>query len=126
MSILSSDPISQACEPLGKYYEVCSAFTAGGICPNSLRDHVAGIPVLPGIKLDVLKGFVNRVLEEEAEDYIKRWHTRECEGEAKIETDWTKDLFSPRRMFVNVSVNGRKWMSISITEYRWSDPDLQF
>lgn len=126
MGILSSDPISQACEPLGKYYEIRSTFTAGGICPHSLKDHVAGIPVLPGVKLDVLKGLVDRVLEEEAEDYIKRWHTRECEGEAKIKTLWTKDMFEPRHMFVHVSVNDRKWMTVSIHQYKWSDTNLQF
>ena len=30
MSILSPDSMVQACEPLGKYYEIRSAFTAGG------------------------------------------------------------------------------------------------
>lgn len=118
MSILSSDPIAQACEPLGKYYEVSSKFTAGGICPNTMVDHISDIPILPGVKLENLKGLIDKVLELEAEDYIKRWYTRECEGEAKINVVWTKDMFDRRQRFINVYVNERKWMAVSIREQR--------
>ena len=118
MSVLSSDPIAQACEPLGKYYEIRSAFTAGGICPNTMVDHVKSIPVLPGVAFERLVGLIDKALRLEAKDYIKRWHTRECEGEAHISVKWTQDMFNRRQKFANVHVNGRKWMSISIREWQ--------
>lgn len=116
MSILSSDPIAQACEPLGKYYEIRSTFTAGGICPNTMVDHVNGIPILPGVAFEKLVGLINKVLKLEAKDYIKRWHIRECESEAHTSVKWTKDIFNRRQKYANVYVNGRKWMCIAIRE----------
>lgn len=116
MGILSSDPIAQACEPFGKYYEIRPKFTAGGICPNTMVGHIHDVQILPGAKPENFKGLIDRVLKLEAEDYIKRWYTRECEGEAKIDIVWSKDMFDRKQIYVRVYVNERKWMAVSIRE----------
>ena len=116
MSILSSDSIAQACEPFGKYYEVRPRFAAGGICLNTLASHINNISILSGAKPETLKALVDRTLVLEAEDYIKRWHTRECEGDAKIDIIWIKDMFDRKNIYVRVYVNERKWMAVTIHE----------
>lgn len=114
MSILSSDPIAQACEPFGKYYEVRPSFAAGGICPDTLASHINDILILPSAKLKTFKALVNRVLVLEAEDYIKRWHTCECRDDAKIDIIWTKSAYDEKQLCAHVYVNKNKWIAVSI------------
>lgn len=119
--------MAQACDPLRKYYRVDVKFTAGGICPNTLRSHVEEIQVLPGISWNRTKKLINRVLMAEALDYAKLWSTFECEGESDIQIKWTKNPFESHKNYVTVSVNERKWMRLSLqTILIWSDLNLKF